>query len=445
MAKAATANTGLQTSLKRTLREGVLWVFGAVALIMVVSLVTYHPGDVGPSQSGPIDTVRNGIGQAGAYFADVVYMLFGRPAYLFPVMVMFFGWLAFRERRNPEPLDKAELALRIVGFLGTLATSCGLATLHFSGRGLPETGGGIAGQIVGQGLAEVMSLLGATLLLLALWLAFVSLFSGVSWFSVMDQVGRWALGVWAGIVRSFETMRDRAAGRRAAQERQVTLQAAQQRDATRERPRIEPTIAVVEKSRRAEKERQVPLFDPPPRGELPPLSLLTIRPSRMKGYSEESLEAMSRLVELKLKDFGIDVEVVRVTPARSSRASSWIRRPGSRSARFPTWRKTWRGRCRCQRAGRRGHSGQVLRRSGDPEREPRMVTLGEILKIAAYDELASPLTLALGKDISGMSVVADLARMPHLLIAGTTGSGKSVAINAMVLSLLYKAQPEHVR
>ncbi len=446
MAKSATVTTGVQTSMTRALREGALWVFAAVALIMVVALVTYHPGDVGPSQSGPIGRVQNSIGQVGAYFADLVYMLFGRPAYLFPVMVLLAGWVIFRERRNPAPINKAELAARFGGFVLTLVTSCGLATLHFNGRGLPESAGGIAGRLVGDGLAGFMSPLGATVLLLALWLAAVSLFSGISWLAIMDQVGRWALTLWSRLLGLIDSTRDRAAGRRAQQERQETVRAAQKEVAGRAKPRIEPTLSRVEKSQRAEKERQVSLFDPPAAGELPPLSLLNDPPARIEGYSDESLEAMSRLVELKLKDFGIDVEVVSVHPGPIITRFELDPAAGVKSAQISNLAKDL-ARSLSVISVRvvevipgKSYIGLEI-----PNESRELVTLGEILKSRAYDEMQSPLTLALGKDISGQSVVADLTRMPHLMIAGTTGSGKSVAINAMVLSLLYKAEPEHVR
>jgi S-DNA-T family DNA segregation ATPase FtsK/SpoIIIE len=218
------------------------------------------------------------------------------------------------------------------------------------------------------------------------------------------------------------------------------------RKANRTPPRLEPVVAPLEPSRRAEKERQVPLFDPPTAGELPPLSLLDSPPPHKKGYSEESLEAMSRLVELKLKDFNIDVEVVSVSPGPIITRFELDPAPGVKVSQISNLAKDL-ARSLSVVSVRvvevipgKSYVGLEI-----PNEIRELVTLGEILKSQPYDDMASPLTLALGKDIGGNSVVADLARMPHLLIAGTTGSGKSVAINAMVLSLLYKAKPEHVR
>lgn len=446
MQNSPSAPTSMQAPMTRTLREGALWVFGAVALVMIVALATYHPGDIGPSQSSPTAKVHNYIGAVGAYFSDFVYMLFGRPAYLFPVLVAFAGTLIFRERRNPEPLNKTEFAARFAGFAITLASSCGLASLHFNGRGLPETAGGILGQIVGGGLAGVMNALGATVILLAVWLASVSLFSGVSWLAVMDLVGRWTLNGWARLTAMIDGVRDRAAGRKALQERQETVAAAKEHVANRVKPRIEPTITAVEKSVRAEKERQVPMFDPLGDGELPPLALLDDPPPRKEGYSAESLEAMSRLVEIKLKDFGIDVSVVSVHPGPVITRFELDPAAGVKSIQIGNLAKDL-ARSLSVIAVRVVEviPGKPFIGLEIPNEVRELVTLGEILRSRAYDEQASPITLALGKDISGLSTVADLARMPHLMIAGTTGSGKSVAINAMVLSLLYKATPDEVR
>ena len=204
-------------------------------------------------------------------------------------------------------------------------------------------------------------------------------------------------------------------------------------------PSLEPSI-------RAEKERQVPLFDPPAAGELPPLALLDDPPPQKAGYSSDSLQAMSRLVELKLKDFGIDVEVKSVSPGPVITRFELDPAPGVKVSQISSLAKDLaRSLSVVSVRVVEVIPGKSFVGLEIPNENRQIVTLGEILKSQAYDELASPLTLALGKDIGGHSVVADLARMPHLLIAGTTGSGKSVAINAMVLSILYKTQPEHVR
>ena len=444
--KKQTADNGISSHVVGTLREGALWVFGALALIIWVALFTYSPTDPGFTHASGGGDVQNAVGTAGAYLADLLFNLFGRPAYLFTVMVFYAGWMIYRERRSMYHLTRADVALRVSGFVLTLVTSCALAELHFSSAGFREGAGGIIGQLVGGGLASGMKLLGASVLLFFIWLAAVALFLNISWLAIMDRVGRWSLTGWEYTKAKIGELRDRAEGRRYQQSRQDVVDEQKKRVASRSKVRIEPVMPTLEKSVRAEKERQVPLFEPPEAGELPPLSLLDDPPEQKSGYSEESLQAMSRVVELKLKDFGIEVEVVSVSPGPVITRFELDPAPGVKVSQISNLAKDLaRSLSVVSVRVVEVVPGTAYVGLEIPNETRDLVTLGEVLKSKVYDDLASPLTLALGKDISGQSVVADLARMPHLLIAGTTGSGKSVAINAMVLSLLYKAKPEHVR
>ncbi|NIW25623.1 MAG: cell division protein FtsK, partial [Gammaproteobacteria bacterium] len=153
------------------------------------ALASYDPNDPAFSVSGDSQTVVNLMGRAGAWFADVAFLLFGQPAYLFPVLVLLGGILFYRARDAQQTATGKATIWRSVGFFLTLVTSCGLATLHFSAASLRETAGGVIGQLVGDGSAYVLSPLGATVFLLVLWLAAVSLATGISWLAVMDRVG----------------------------------------------------------------------------------------------------------------------------------------------------------------------------------------------------------------------------------------------------------------
>ncbi len=445
-AKARQPESAISAQVHRALREGALYVFGAFALILWFALFTYDPADPGFTQVTGSTEVQNGIGRVGALTADLLFYLFGRPAYLFTVMVFFFGWMLYREEKTQTELTKMDFILRGTGFVATLITSCALSTLHFSGADFNATAGGIVGQVFGESLASVMKLLGASVLLFVLWVASISLFLGFSWISVMDRVGRVCLRAYEQVLARLDELKDKAEGRRQAAARQDIVKVEKKRIEGRQKPRIEPVIAVLEPSVRAEKERQVPLFDPPAAGELPPLSLLDDPPDQQEGYSAESLEAMSRLVELKLADFNIEVEVKSVSPGPVITRFELDPAPGVKVSQISNLAKDL-ARSLSVVSVRvvevipgKSYVGLEI-----PNENRQLVTLGEILKSRAYDDMNSPLTLALGKDIGGHSVVADLARMPHLLIAGTTGSGKSVAINAMILSILYKTQPEQVR
>ncbi|HKJ19445.1 MAG TPA: DNA translocase FtsK 4TM domain-containing protein, partial [Woeseiaceae bacterium] len=421
----------MSSQVHRALREGALYVFGALALILWYALFTYDPADPGFSQATTDAAVRNGVGRFGALVADLLFNFFGRPAYLFTLMVFYLGWMLYREQKTQIELTKLDFGLRFGGFLATLLTSCGLSTLHFSPVGFNETAGGIIGQIVGHQLADVMKLLGASTLLFCLWIASISLFLGISWITVMDRVGHWCLVGYEKAVAKIDELRDKAEGRRQAAARQDVVKVEKKLKASRAKPRIEPVMASLETSVRAEKERQVPLFEPAEAGELPPLSLLDDPPEQKQGYSKDSLEAMSRLVELKLKDFGIDVEVKSVSPGPVITRFELDPAPGVKVSQIANLSKDL-ARSLSVVSVRIVEviPGKSFVGLEIPNENRQLVTLGEILKSRAYDDMSSPLTLALGKDIGGHSVVADLARMPHLLIAGTTGSGKSVGINA---------------
>ncbi|MGI9260344.1 MAG: DNA translocase FtsK [Gammaproteobacteria bacterium] len=431
----------------RGLRESALWLSVGFAVIFFLALASYHATDPAFSVSGDSSTVQNRMGPAGAWFADLAYLLFGRPAYLFPALVLLTGVVAFRGQADKDRMTHSAMAWRAAGAVLTLAASCGLATLHFGAPDLRESAGGILGQVIGVGTEQMLGLLGATVLLLVIWLAAVSLATGVSWLAVMDKLGK---GVLTGIAAG-EMAVGRAqvwlAGRRAKQQRQELVSKSREKaKAKPEAPRIEPTFEPLEPSARLERERQVPLFEPPTSSELPALALLDDPPPREGGYSQDALEAMSRLVELKLADFGIEAEVVSVHPGPVVTRFELKPAAGVKVSQITNLSKDLaRSLSTVSVRVVEIIPGKPYVGLEIPNEVRELVALGEIVKSKVYDDLNSPLTLALGKDIAGQPIVADLAKMPHLLIAGTTGSGKSVAINAMVLSLLYKASPEHVR
>jgi len=280
----------------RGLRESAFWVLAGLSLILLLALLSYSPVDPAFSVAGGDDTVINRMGPAGAWFADIAFLLFGVSAYLFPVLVLIAGVFLFRSEEMPA---QGPVLWRGAGFLLAVATSSGLATLHFHSAELRETAGGILGQIVGRGLVQALGLLGTTVLLLVLWLAAVSLATGVSWVAVMDRTGRAVyrgiteLNIWLNEARIW------LEGRRAKQQRQELVSKVRSKPKTAA-PRIEPVLDRVEVSPRAterlERERQVPLFEPSQSNELPALSLLDNPPLKEGGYSPEALEAMSRLV-----------------------------------------------------------------------------------------------------------------------------------------------------
>jgi len=437
-------NSGFSQAVARGLRESAIIALGVVALVMLVALATYSKNDRGFSSTTDSVEIHNRIGPVGAWLADIFFFLFGLPAFLFPIILGAACVVLFR--RDKTESSRVNTAVRIGGFVLVLIASCALVSLHWLPGNMPQTAGGVVGSSIGGGLKDGLGFLGATLLLIAAWMAGLSVAFHVSWFTVMDRIGG---AVWDGVswLRTrASTKKDVAEGRERKQARKEAVKTEQKKTASRPPPKIEAPQPIVEKSERVEKERQVPLFDPVRANELPPLNLLDDPPPHEPAYSAEALEALSRLVEMKLKDFGIEVEVVAVQPGPVVTRFELRPAPGVKASQITTLQKDL-ARSLSVLSVRvveviPGKNTMGLEIANE-KRE--MVTLGEILRSKAYDETSSPLALALGKDIGGQPMVADLARMPHLLIAGTTGSGKSVGINAMILSLLYKATAEQVR
>jgi S-DNA-T family DNA segregation ATPase FtsK/SpoIIIE len=446
VARKSKSTMKLSATVARALREGALWFLGAVALLLVLALLSYHKDDASFWNTGDGGTAHNWIGPVGAWLAGFFFSLFGRPAYLFPAMLAYAGWLVHKEQPLPDARSRINTILRAAGFGVTLLTSCGLASLHWDGAALPSSAGGVVGEFVGDHSRAALQFLGATLLLLALWFSGVALFLGVSWFDVMDKLGAWVLEGINWVQTKIEQRRELASGQQRKQARQGVVREEQKKVASRPPPRIESVAPIPEKSERIERERQVPLFDAPKSSELPALSLLDEPRPREQSYSDEALEAMSRLVEIKLRDFGVEAEVVAVQPGPVITRFELRPAPGVKVSQISNLAKDL-ARALSAISVRVVEiiPGKSVVGLEIPNEKREIVTLGEIIKSKPYDEVSSPLALALGKDIGGVPVVADLARMPHLLIAGTTGSGKSVGINAMVLSLVYKASPEHVR
>ncbi|HEX7048273.1 MAG TPA: DNA translocase FtsK 4TM domain-containing protein [Gammaproteobacteria bacterium] len=435
--------------LARGLREAALWVFVGLALLLGAALVSYHHLDPGFTYTGGDGPIQNWIGPVGAYAADLLLLLFGYPAHLFPILVLLAGWMVFSAKPVMDaPFNKVVVSLKLLGFILTLAGAAALAHLHWQipPEAAPKGSGGILGSFIGDGLASLLSNLGATVLLLALFLGGVTLFTGVSWLRVMDATGRWTLTLLEVLRNRMERAKQAMEDQKSRQQRVELVRV--QTESRRElpKPKIEPAIVKVEPSLRVEKERQVQMFEPPSNSELPALSLLDNPPDKVKGYSPDALQAMSRLVEMKLADFGVQVQVVAVNPGPVITRFELQPAPGVKVSQISNLSKDLaRALSAISVRVVEVIPGKSTVGLEIPNEAREIVTLGEILKSQEYDKTGSPITLALGKDISGYPVVADLARMPHLLIAGTTGSGKSVAINAMILSLLYKATAPDVR
>ncbi|MBI3574924.1 MAG: DNA translocase FtsK 4TM domain-containing protein [Gammaproteobacteria bacterium] len=449
MAQATRNNTSapLTPRLVRLLREAALYVLGAIAIYLLVSLWTYQPSDPSWSYRGPSRTVQNAGGWVGAWVADVMLSLFGYVAYLLPIMVALLGWRIFEHRKDEIPLSRKHRIIVGTGFVLALIGACGLASLHYAKSGQPFASGGWLGNTAGAGLVSAFSFTGATLFLLALFLSGATLTTGLSWLKLMDRLGR--LGV-DGVQRAREfisAQMDRFIGMRARKQRREVVEEDKKVLEKHPAPRIEPVVPRVKESKRAQQERQAPLFVTPGSKELPPLSLLDpAEKSKAQQFSKQSLESMARLLEKKLLDFDIEARVVAVHPGPIITLFEMEPAPGVKASQITNLQRDLaRALSVVSLRVVENIPGKNVMGIEIPNEVRETVRLTEVLSSQAYEESHSPLTLALGKDIAGSPVVTDLSKMPHLLIAGTTGSGKSICINALILSLVYKSTPEQVR
>jgi len=448
-----TSESMVSQKLNHSLREVGLILIGTIAIFLLLALYSFYPHDPAWSHSGTSNDVHNFGGQTGAWIADLLLYLFGQMAYLLPMLVGYFAWLTYRDKSFVQGQHQAiPTLIKFGGFLLLMISGSGLAHLHFQAKPglLPESiaPGGVLGHMVSeQGFVLLFGGLGATLLLLALFMTSITLFTGLSWIWLMDVTGGFTLGV-VGRVRGFWwSIRDRIEAYKIAQQREERVEEKHKKAVKRKPPRIEPVINTPKvETVREKKERQQSLFEADVDEELPPLSLLDDPPDSRKPIAHEALEAVSKLLEIKLADFNIEVQVESVHPGPIITRFEIQPAPGVKVSQIVNLSKdlarslsTMSVRVVEVIAGKTTIGIEV------PNEHREMIYLSETLRSAAYEKSKSPLTMALGKDIGGEPVVADLAKMPHLLVAGTTGSGKSVAVNAMILSILYTATPKEVR
>ena len=436
--------------MNQRLREAGMLLSFALSCYFLVAMFSYDALDPSWSHSGSNSEIANFGGTAGAWMADLLFYLFGFLAFLLPIMLIHNGMILVKTRDLSAEDRYQMLVIRWTGFVLTLISGCALSSLHFSVEvgAMPLDAGGILGQIAGNYFSQGLGFVGATVLHLALFLAGLTLFTGLSWLALVDNIGKYTLKLFDNILDRYYLLRDRAEGNRNRNEREQLFEVQKKKQEKRKPIKIEPVVEHIEPSVRVEKEKQIPLFKSTGKGNgvIPPLTLLDKPSTKVSGYSKSALEAMSQQLELKLLDFGIEIEVTSVHPGPVITRFEILPAPGVKVSQISNLSKDLARSLSV--IGVRVVEiipGKSVMGLEIPNENREIVSLSEIIQSKAFDQAPSPLTLALGKDISGEAMVADLAKMPHLLVAGTTGSGKSVAINAMLLSILYKATPQDVR
>ncbi len=485
------------------LKEGALIAVGALCLYLWMALVTYDTADPGFSHTSNAEQVQNAAGRAGAYFADILFMVLGYFAYIFPLLLAIKTWQIFRERHQPWQWSGWLFSWRLIGLVFLVLSGAALAHIHFHpSANIPFSAGGALGESLGDLARNLLNVQGSTLMFIALFLFGLTVFTDLSWFKVMDLTGKITLDLFelvqGAASRWWEARNERK--RLEAQLREVDdpvfdlggkgdrrepakaqlrerAEPVMTRDEPPARPvvprevavaresvvpretvvaRTQPAAPVIipptadkapEPSKRVMKEKQAPLFiDSAVEGTLPSISILDPAEQKKIEYSPESLAGVGQLLEIKLKEFGVEVAVDSIHPGPVITRYEIQPAAGVKVSRIANLAKDL-ARSLAVTSVRVVEviPGKTTVGIEIPNENRQMVRFSEVLSSPQFDENKSPVTLALGHDIGGKPVITDLAKMPHLLVAGTTGSGKSVGVNAMILSILFKSGPEDAR
>ncbi|WLG99234.1 DNA translocase FtsK [Pseudomonas beijingensis] len=463
------------------LKEGALIAIGALCLFLMMALLTYGKDDPGWSHNSKIDDVQNFGGPAGSYSADILFMVLGYFAYIFPLLLAIKAYQIFRQRHEPWQWSGWLFSWRLIGLVFLVLSGAALAHIHFHApTGLPAGAGGALGESLGDLARNALNIQGSTLLFIALFLFGLTVFTDLSWFKVMDVTGKITLDLieliqgamnrwWAArterkqLVAQLREVDDRVHDvvapttpdkreQAKVKERLIEREQALSKHMSEREKQVPPVITMApakppEQSKRVQKEKQAPLFvDSAVEGTLPPISILDPAEKKQLNYSPESLAAVGHLLEIKLKEFGVEVSVDSIHPGPVITRYEIQPAAGVKVSRIANLAKDL-ARSLAVTSVRVVEviPGKTTVGIEIPNEDRQIVRFSEVLSTPEYDNHKSPVTLALGHDIGGKPVITDLAKMPHLLVAGTTGSGKSVGVNAMILSILFKSGPEDAK
>jgi DNA segregation ATPase FtsK/SpoIIIE, S-DNA-T family len=426
------------------------WLFFAViGLYLVLILASYYHDDPSWTHSASENAViHNAGGSVGAWLSDMMLYMFGFSAWWFAVFAFYAIWLVYLRLDVVAQGRKPLLFLNFFGFGMLLFSSSCLEYGHLIQlpATLPQDAGGVIGNIFDTMIRNSLGFVGSTLVLLFAMAAGFSLFTGWSWIMIVEKFGSALIGTYQFILNKYRDKKDREAGKIAEQQRTEFVEQERKRIEDRVPIQIETPVLEIPKSERVQRESQVSLFAALPDSPLPPLHLLDEPKGEFEVQSAETLEFTSRLIERKLMDFGIEVKVLAAMPGPVITRYELEPAAGVKGSQVLNLSKDL-ARALSVVSIRVVETipGKSCMGLEIPNPKRQIVYLSEIMGSQVYADVNSPLAIAMGKDIAGKAVVADLAKMPHVLVAGTTGSGKSVAINAMILSLVYKAEASKVR
>ena len=467
-------NIDWHSQLNAVIKEARVLLLISLAAFLLLSLLSYSTTDPGWRQAQSGLSVGNYGGRIGAFISDLLFSLFGQMAYLLAVIPILRGVQRFRG--IDIKYGWAGWAWRFTGVLLVILAGCVLTHLYDGNTGLPSGNGGVIGQTLATPLAMYLGLAGATILLIVFFLFGLTVCGDIAWLSTLDVIGGKTLQAYKWLKSSISRIKTPA---KSQPINTIKNETPQQQTAhvpvlnVKHEPRVieekAPVVALLKKPIKkisqkieevAEEKKikiqpfekksqpslgiQGKLFE---KSELPSLALLSHQDGPQEtGYSADKLEEMSRLLEQKLQDFGVKIEVVAVNPGPVITRFEIQPAPGVKASKITNLASDLaRSLAMVSVRVVEVIPGKSVMGLEIPNENRAMVFLGDVLAAHEYQKMSSPLSFALGHDIAGDPVTADLAKMPHLLVAGTTGSGKSVGVNSMIISMLYKAGPEDVR
>jgi S-DNA-T family DNA segregation ATPase FtsK/SpoIIIE len=440
----------------RRARECGFIALSGVALFLCVALVTHNSSDPGWSNATSSKTIVNAAGSVGAWSSDLLFTFFGSVAYLFPVLAVVAGVLLFKSYSD-KPRTMLLWGLHLSGLLLVVASACALVEIGF------QNSGGIIGSVLQGIFSSKLSTAGSILLFLTFFLAGATIGTGISWVQIMEFVGRATLKLLANLrdllINKWQDWRvSRAVEPEPKRKSKPKLPPVLQDDFDNDDVDLDELVMTRPAATKAVP-KVIPKVEIAPRqvvakkivagnSKLPDLDLLEAAPPSdpKRHYSQAVLEKLSREVEERLLDFGAEVKVVAVCPGPIITRFEMTLAPGLKVSKITGLAKDL-ARSLSVTSVRVVEviPGKAVVGLEIPNKYREIVKLRDVLESPQYQDSVGPLNLALGKDISGIPVVVNLGKMPHLLVAGTTGSGKSVGVNAMLLSLLFKATPEDLR
>jgi len=441
----------LPEKIASLLQEARWLALASLAIYLGLILGGFNPADPGWSHAVQVEQVSNPGGRLGAWLADLLLYLFGISAWWWVLFLLFAVAWGYRRLDGFLPGDRRPFLIALAGFAIVLVASTSIEAQRFYNlkAALPLAPGGMLGHEVGRLATNYLGHSGSTLILLTLFCAGLSLFTGLSWLRLAEGFGALIETVYFGIYNFWQIRQDRRIGRAVAEKREAIVEVERKKIVDNPPPpiKIEPIEIDIPKSQRAEKERQAPLFLDIPGGSLPPLHLLDEAANDTNNRpGADTLEFTSRLIERKLADFGVEVKVLAAYPGPVVTRYEIEPATGVKGSQIVGLAKDLaRALSLISIRVVETVPGKSCMALELPNPVRQTVCLSEIIGSKVYHNLHAPLAIALGKDILGLPIVVDLAKMPHLLVAGTTGSGKSVGINAMILSLVYKSEPQDVR